>query len=103
MTKSTAPPTHTTLPSGDRMPLLGLGCWQSSPDALVPAVAHALKEGYRHIDGAAIYGNEASLGEGLRASGVAREDVWITTKLWNSEHHPIRPYRYTVLPPVLDH
>lgn len=70
------------------MPAVGLGCWQSHPDALVPAVTHALRSGYRHIDGATIYGNEESLGRGLRESGVPREDVWITTKLWNSEDRP---------------
>jgi len=68
------------------MPSLGLGCWQSSAEDLVPAVEHALKVGYRHIDGATIYGNEESLGEGVRRSGVDRKDIWITTKLWNSKH-----------------
>jgi diketogulonate reductase-like aldo/keto reductase len=65
------------------MPTLGLGCWQSPPDQLSSAVSHALKEGYRHIDGATIYGNESSLGEGIRQSGVERGDIWVTTKLWN--------------------
>jgi hypothetical protein len=78
------PPTHITLPSGDKMPTLGLGCWQSTPDQLISAIEHALKAGYRHIDGATIYGNEEALGEGVRRSGLRREDVWVTTKLWNS-------------------
>ncbi|KAL7422064.1 hypothetical protein Q5752_003839 [Cryptotrichosporon argae] len=82
------PASHVVLPSGDRMPTIGLGCWQAAPADLSKAVAHALKSGYRHIDGATIYGNEAALGEGLRASGVRREDVWITTKLWNTSHRP---------------
>lgn len=84
MTKTTAPPSHIILPSGDAMPALGLGCWQAPPAALVPAVKHALDVGYRHIDGATIYGNEASLGEGIKLSGVPRDEIWVTTKLWNS-------------------
>ena len=83
----TSPPAHVTLPSGDKMPTLGLGCWQSPPAQLASAVAHALKEGYRHIDGATIYGNEFSLGEGIRSSGVKREEIWVTTKLWNCTCH----------------
>ena len=79
------PATHVKLPSGDLMPTLGLGCWQSPPEQLIPAVQHALNVGYRHIDGATIYGNEEALGEGLRRSGVDRKDVWVTTKLWNSK------------------
>ncbi|WVQ63451.1 uncharacterized protein L199_001604 [Kwoniella botswanensis] len=82
------PPTHVTLPSGDRMPLVGLGCWQSEPEALTKAVAHAIKVGYRHIDGATIYGNEKALGEGIKQSGVNRKDLWVTTKLWNDDHRP---------------
>ena len=66
------------------MPTIGLGCWQSTDDELVPAVKHALKVGYRHIDGATIYGNEEALGKGIKASGVDRKDIWVTTKLWNS-------------------
>lgn len=81
-----APETHITLPSGDRMPSIGLGCWQSPKEELVKAVQHALQVGYRHIDGATIYGNEESLGEGIRLSDIARKDIWVTTKLWNSQH-----------------
>jgi hypothetical protein len=77
------PPTHYRLPSGDMMPAIGLGCWQSPPEQLIPAVEHAIKVGYRHIDGATIYGNEDALGEGIRRSGVKREEIWVTTKLWN--------------------
>jgi diketogulonate reductase-like aldo/keto reductase len=78
-------PTQVTLPSGDRMPVLGLGCWQAPADKLAAAVEHAIRVGYRHIDGAKIYGNEEALGEGIRRSGVPREELWVTTKLWNSE------------------
>ena len=84
----TAPPSHVTLPSGDKMPTLGLGCWQSPPDQLISAVQHALKEGYRHVDGATIYGNESALGQGIKESGLKREEVWVTTKLWNSTFSP---------------
>lgn len=78
-------PSHVTLPSGDRMPMLGLGCWQAAADKLAAAVEHAIRVGYRHIDGAKIYGNEEALGEGIRRSGVPRADLWVTTKLWNCE------------------
>ncbi|OCF78781.1 hypothetical protein I204_00725 [Kwoniella mangroviensis CBS 8886] len=84
------PPTHVTLPSGDRMPLVGLGCWQSEPEALTTAVAHAIKVGHRHIDGATIYGNEEALGEGIKQSGVNRKDLWVTTKLWNGKSNTTR-------------
>lgn len=84
MTIPASPPSHVTLPSGDKMPTLGLGCWQSPPEQLASAVEHAIKAGYKHIDGATIYGNEEALGEGIRRSGVDRKDLWVTTKLWNS-------------------
>lgn len=83
------PPSYITLPSGDRMPSLGLGCWQSPPSELSSAVNHALKSGYRHIDGATIYGNEHAMGEGIRQSGIPREDIWVTTKLWNCRSSPL--------------
>ncbi|TXT04170.1 uncharacterized protein COLE_07867 [Cutaneotrichosporon oleaginosum] len=87
------PPSHITLPSGDRMPSLGLGCWQAPPEQLSRAVAHALSVGYRHIDGATVYANEEALGAGVAASGVPRSQIWITTKLWNTDHRPkdVRP------------
>ncbi len=52
------------------------------------AVSVALQHGYRHIDCAFVYGNEAEVGKGLVASGVPREEVFITSKLWNTKHHP---------------
>ncbi|KAM0746962.1 putative aldehyde reductase [Meredithblackwellia eburnea MCA 4105] len=76
------------LPSGDHLPGFGLGTWQSKPGEVEEAVCVALKAGYPLIDTAAIYGNEAEVGEGIRRSGVAREDMWITTKLWNTDHRP---------------
>ncbi|KAG5472107.1 hypothetical protein CUR178_02779 [Leishmania enriettii] len=75
-----------TLHNGVKMPLLGLGVWQSPVgEATENAVKWALQAGYRHIDTAAIYRNEESVGAGLRASGVPRKEVFITTKLWNTE------------------
>ena len=79
-TKQTNVPTR-SLADGIEIPLLGLGVWQV-PDGpeCVNAVRWALEVGYRHIDTAQAYGNEESVGKGLRESGVAREDVFITTK-----------------------
>jgi 2,5-diketo-D-gluconate reductase A len=76
-------PQSVTLNDGRVMPQLGLGVFQTPPDATAEAVRTALADGYRSIDTAAIYGNETGVGEGFRASGLAREDVFITTKLWN--------------------
>lgn len=70
---------------GRSIPQLGLGVWRTPADATAQAVKAALDVGYRHIDTAAIYGNEAGVGEGLKASGVPRGEVYITTKLWNAE------------------
>jgi 2,5-diketo-D-gluconate reductase A len=70
---------------GHSIPQVGLGVWQTPDDVAVTAVSTALKAGYRHVDTAAIYRNEAGVGEGLRQSGVARSDVYVTTKLWNED------------------
>ncbi|MEO9339728.1 aldo/keto reductase [Mesorhizobium sp. SB112] len=80
----------TTQPSvkfndGKSIPQVGLGVWQTPNDTAVTAVRAALDAGYRHIDTAAIYENEEGVGKGLRDSDVAREDIFVTTKLWNSE------------------
>ncbi|WP_024795721.1 aldo/keto reductase [Tomitella biformata] len=75
-----------TLNSGAAIPQLGLGVWQATDSETEGAVAYALGEaGYRHIDTAAAYGNEAGVGRGLATSGVPREDIFLTTKLWNSD------------------
>ena len=80
------PDTTLQLSSGARIPQVGLGVWQTpSGTTTRQAVAAALDVGYRHIDTARIYGNEADVGAAVRASGVAREAVWITTKLWNAD------------------
>jgi 2,5-diketo-D-gluconate reductase A len=78
-----------TLADGNRIPLLGLGVWQvASGDECVDAVRWALELGYRHIDTAQAYRNEESVGAGLRASGVPREDVFITTKFYPGGRDP---------------
>ena len=76
------------LSNGAEMPLLGLGTWKSRPGEVAAAVVTALKAGYRHIDAAACYGNETEVGAGLAASGVARGEVFVTSKLWMTKHHP---------------
>ncbi|WP_128379050.1 aldo/keto reductase [Streptomyces cavernae] len=68
------------------MPQLGFGVWQIPDDEAERAVTTALEAGYRSIDTAAIYGNEEGTGKALAASGLPREDLFVTTKLWNSEH-----------------
>jgi len=70
---------------GNSIPQLGFGIWQVPPTVAAEAVESALRVGYRLIDGAYLYMNEAGLGEGLKKSGVPREDVFITTKVWNNE------------------
>jgi 2,5-diketo-D-gluconate reductase A len=73
------------LNDGHSIPSLGLGIWQVPADRTAATVAEGLRLGYRLIDGAAIYGNEAGLGDGLRQSGLSRDEVFVTTKVWNSE------------------
>jgi 2,5-diketo-D-gluconate reductase A len=72
-----------TLNDGRAIPQLGLGVWQTPAAATAEIVETALKSGYRHIDTAAAYGNEAGVGQGLARAGIARSEVFVTTKLWN--------------------
>ncbi|KZS97365.1 Aldo/keto reductase [Sistotremastrum niveocremeum HHB9708] len=81
-------PNHYTLPSGDKIPSVALGVWQAAKGEVGAAVKTALNAGYRHIDGAWIYGNEAEVGAAIKETGISREEIFITSKLWNSFHQP---------------
>ncbi len=74
-----------TFNDGNTMPQFGFGIWQVPAEICAEAVETALRLGYRLIDGAYLYLNEQQLGEGLRSSGVPREEVFVTTKVWNNE------------------
>lgn len=79
-------PTYTVLQNGVKMPRLGLGVWKvTDENQLIKAVHAAVETGYRSIDTAAIYGNEAAVGEAIRTCGVNRSELFITSKVWNSE------------------
>lgn len=75
-----------TLPDGRLIPQLGLGLWRVTAEETTRLVHAALELGYRHFDTAAFYDNEADLGRALRESGLAREDYYVTSKLWNDRH-----------------
>lgn len=78
------------LNSGVEIPALGLGTWKTPPGRKTEeSVQWALEAGYRHIDTASVYGNEADVGRAITKSGMPREDVFITTKLWNSDHDKV--------------
>ena len=74
------------LSNGVKMPCIGLGTWQTDHETTIHAVVSAIKSGYRLIDTAAAYGNEASVGTGIRESGIDRRDIFITSKLRNAHH-----------------
>ncbi len=82
--------TTLSLNNGVAMPLLGLGVYQAHGQTCVNAVTWALEAGYRHIDTARFYGNEREVGQAVRAfverSGLPREEIFVTTKLWNDDH-----------------
>jgi 2,5-diketo-D-gluconate reductase A len=69
------------LNNGNTIPQIGLGTWPLSDDEVVPVVIAAIEAGYRHVDTAYKYGNEAGVGQGIRDSGIRREDIFVTTKL----------------------
>lgn len=73
------------LNNGVEIPAIGLGTFRSKDEEAYEAVRHALKNGYRHIDTAAIYGNEEEVGRAIKDSGIPREEIFVTTKLWNSD------------------
>ena len=75
-----------TLNNGVEMPAIGLGVFQTPPDATTAAVEEALRLGYRHVDTAAAYGNEREVGEAIRSSGLARDEVFVETKVWISDY-----------------
>lgn len=80
-----------TLNDGNRIPQLGYGVFKVPPEETEHAVAQALEIGYRHIDTAAFYQNEAAVGKAIAASGIPRDELFITTKLWNDRHHGDEP------------
>ncbi|KAJ5740806.1 hypothetical protein N7493_000678 [Penicillium malachiteum] len=75
------------LNTGASIPAIGLGTWQDA-HAQEEAVLEAIKAGYRHIDTARVYGTEKAVGAAIKKSGVPREELFVTTKLWNNKHHP---------------
>jgi diketogulonate reductase-like aldo/keto reductase len=75
-----------TLNNGVQMPAVGLGVFQSSPEDTVASVEFAIRQGYRLIDTASAYGNERQVGEGMRRSGISRDDIFIETKVWISDY-----------------
>lgn len=84
MTPSAIP--HFTLNNGVKIPVIGLGVSQTPPAETTAAVLAALETGYRHIDTAAAYGNEREVGEGIRRSGIARDEIFIETKIWVTDY-----------------
>lgn len=81
-------PTSFKLNTGADIPAVGFGTWQAKPHEVEQAVTIALQSGYRHLDCAAIYRNEAEVGTGIKGSGVSRSDIFVTSKLWNTKHRP---------------
>lgn len=74
------------LNNGVKMPALGLGVFLSPPEQTAEAVRMAIESGYRLVDTAAVYGNERQVGEGIRSSGIARAEMFVTTKLWITDY-----------------
>ena len=82
-----------TLNNGQTIPQFGFGVFQIEPKDTAPAVSTALEAGYRHIDTAEMYGNEAEVGEAIARSGLDRGEVFVTSKLSNDAHEPTTPAR----------
>lgn len=87
-TKGTTSIPRLSLNDGTTIPQLGFGVWQVDPAQTEDVVARALETGYRHIDTAQMYGNEEGVGKAIAASGLSRDDVYVTTKLNNAFHRP---------------
>lgn len=79
------PTPHLTLSDGHTIPQFGLGVWQVDDNEAARVVGNALEVGYRHIDTARVYKNETGVGKAIAASGIPRDELFITTKLWNSD------------------
>lgn len=99
-----------TLNNGIEIPIIGFGVYQIAADQTQAAVEAALEAGYRHLDTAASYGNEDAVGAAIKASGIAREDLWVTTKLWiqhaptgNVEDNTLRAFDKSLQRLGLDH
>ena len=91
--QKTIPIPNLELNDGDRIPQLGFGVFQVEPQDTTEAVLHALRTGYRLIDTAAMYGNEAEVAEAIARSDLGRDQVFITTKVWNDDHGRERTLR----------
>ncbi|CAI7636407.1 unnamed protein product [Penicillium discolor] len=77
-------PSQFKLNNGTSIPAVGLGTWQAKPGEVGNAVGHALKSGYRHLDYPLIYQNEKEVGDAVKASGIPRKEIFITSKVWNT-------------------
>ncbi|WP_271395924.1 aldo/keto reductase [Neomicrococcus lactis] len=84
MSELTSP--NLTFSDGRSIPQLGYGVWRVEDDVAERVVGEAFEVGYRHIDTARIYGNEAGVGRAIASSGIARDELFITTKIWNADH-----------------
>ncbi len=88
---------HYPLTNGGSIPAVGLGTWKSAPGVVGPVIREAIRIGYRHFDCAAVYGNEAEIGQAFQAAisegDVTREELFVTSKLWNDSHRQadVRP------------
>ena len=87
---ASAPIPTLTLPTGAPIPVLGFGTYKIAPDDTYEAVSRALNIGYRHIDTAQMYGNEAEVGAAIETSRIPRDEIFLTTKVNNSNHEPER-------------
>jgi 2,5-diketo-D-gluconate reductase A len=77
---------NVSLNDGTSIPAIGFGVWQVPDDVVTDAILAAFDAGYRHIDTAAVYENEDGVGEAIRRSGIPRDEMYITTKVWNTDH-----------------